>query len=797
MVPWMIRKAILTFIITLFPQIATSLEISINSGIENKEPYSVLNITHNEPFRCNQKIDVYGRVVEIICEFEKSPANRFTRSENIFFKISSDVENKKFIVKIVPKKNSYMISIDGSFKDGMVVWEKKAEVAKRWQIIGYDKELPFIKPKKSEGINFPISINSFNTPIIGAIDISKKPLKIEEGRDVPVYLAIKNNIENEMYEQALFEIDDAIKSFPNSIFSKEFLFFKAKALYNLPHLEKEEEIIDIAKAWIKKYPSDEAVPEMLLMLATSYNKLGLADESNYYFERIFTEHVGQKYEKVAKIAFGDIQLQKGNHQKAMDLYNQALSETDDLDVASLAATKIAQRYLDTGDIKNATTFYTKVFNANLNFLLKDKTKAYELAKTLAEKGSYELAYKIALALRDRVDKQEIVYDSIFKDAAYWLELSGDKKGAYRMYKDYLTTFINGGEHEQFVRERLDRLFFDIDEDNLSQKIDKLNSLMSEYPNSDIYQKALLYKVKLYANNKNYSAVLGLKDEILALDEKNSSFSIEAKEVLIDSAKKLAQDALQKDDCKIALALRLEYNLTLDMLFDKKLFSCAKRLSSYELAKEIAKKYINQKDLKERLFWLYEIAKVYFLAKEYALAKEASNDAFNLANSLKEERFYDILYELAFSQKELNEFEALIDSAKKVEMLLPKNSKNIELYKGIVDIALKRKDDLVVTQYAKKALELQKDLKINLYSPKLDLIYAEALIRLNTLELAIEALLGINDKDNEINAKKEYLLGYTYQKLQRFEEAKSSYKKCSEINITSPWINICKEALKLF
>ncbi len=760
----------------------------------------MVNLEHDTPFSCSERKDVYGKTLDIECVFDKSPSNKFTRSETLFFKISSDVQSGKFIVKLEPKKSALIVPLPYSLRDGDAITISKPMFAKKWEIIGYEGKLPFVEPQKPKGINFPISINSQNLPTIGALDISKKPLTYEEGRDVPVYLSIKKQIENEEYERALFTTNDAIKDFPNSIFTKEFLFFKAKALYYMPNSEAYEDVIEIAKAWIKKYPSDEMVSEALLLLGNAYHKLGLTNESNYYFDRIFSEHQGEKQEKLAKIAYGDILAQKGTNQKAMEQYEQALSETDDIAVASLAAYKLGQKLLELKNYKNAAPEFQKIYNANKEFYGKNLKETIDLSAILNESGAHKLASDLAFFAMNKVDKNEDVYEQLYVDGSYRLELSGDKKGAYEKYKAYSEMFKNGGKNEDFIKERLDRLFFEMGDMNQTKKIEELDRLAEAYPKTDVADKAYAEKAQIFFDSGDYKRVIALKTELRKIiNDENSTKKTVASELLRNSAAKIATSALAGDNCTEALSYVLDYNLTLPSEDDRKLFECSLRSRQHDIAENIAMKYQNSKNQNERLEWLYKLGKLYFAQKEYQKTIAISSDIYDLSKSIEEKRYRDILIERYLAQEALNApFDELLTTAKLIEKLLPKESRAIDIYRNIVDKAQKDKNDLITAEYAKKTIELKTRLNVKTYTPAIEITYAEAMIKLNEFAKAREMLESLDKKsmDGTSKAKVLYSIAFTYQKESNDQKAKEAFTECSEVNSTTPWVGVCKDALKL-
>ena len=64
---------------------------------------------------------------------------------------------------------------------------------------------------------------------------------------------------------------------------------------------------------------------------------------------------------------GDQLAEAGSWKKALKFYNKALNETDDTDLASIAAFKIAQYYLNYGKRDKAKEYLVKIIEGNSKY----------------------------------------------------------------------------------------------------------------------------------------------------------------------------------------------------------------------------------------------------------------------------------------------------------------------------------------------------------------------------------------------------------------------------------------------
>lgn len=781
----------------LMPLVA--LEVTVNTGMEEGRDYSVMHLVHDEPFACEEIRDHYGVSQEIICRFEKRPSNKFTHSENLFFRLTSNVKGQNFNIHIIPKKKVRLFPLAYDLtRPGETIKKELPSTAAHWQVIGYEETLPNLQPKTHYGINFPITMDTVRLPAVGALDISKKPLEFEEGQEVPGYLRAKALLEAESFEQAIYAVDAVLREFPDTIFKKDLLLFKLRALDGLGNDDNLDVITDIGKTWIKQYPADEAVAEVLLLMAKSYNVMGLEDESKYYFNRIFYEHPGEKQEKLAKIALADILYDKGDDEGAMRSYQEALVETDDQDVASEAAIKMADKFLKADELDLAIDYYNKVLEANPDFFVKQKMQSYEWSKVLVDKGAYAMAARIGEAVLGRFDKNDRIYDQVLRDVAVWLDEADDLDGAYRLYSRYLTEFPVG-KYAQEIEERLDRLLFRLEEDNVTKKMAHFDHLITTYADDEIATQARLEKAKIYFGEQNYTAVLQMRPELQKTDtDENGTVNPEIEKLLDDSAMALTERSLAQKDCKQILGNIMQYQLALPPSYDLTIYECMMDLALFESAKTISEKRIFKGDPEERLAWLLRHEQVLMRLKDYEKVIGAIQDILELAQAMEKDFDY-LVYDLFIAYNRLDRPQKILEAVKLMEEKYPESVNNLAPYRRVVEIALDGKDDLMVTNYARKILAIQARHSVRNESPWIDFVLLETLIRReeNNEALVLATQLAQDQElSTEERVKALYRQGFLYQKLSRIDEAKAAFERCSALEVNTPWSKLCRDTLNL-
>ena len=210
-----------------------ALELTLNSGKENGKSFSVLRLSHSEPFSCQEFYNRFSEIEKVVCSFKGTFDRGFSFERMLFFKIDTFQDKDKAIVVITPKKKAKLFALNQDGKRDTPIIEERAPLAANWQVVGYEDTLPFLKPQQPVGLNFPVTIGSANTPYVGALDIAKKPLVIEQTPDLQLYVSIKGFMDRESYHEAINTINETLLRYPQTIFLKDLLLFKIRALFAL------------------------------------------------------------------------------------------------------------------------------------------------------------------------------------------------------------------------------------------------------------------------------------------------------------------------------------------------------------------------------------------------------------------------------------------------------------------------------------------------------------------------------------------------------------------------------------
>ncbi len=770
----------------LFTLCAHSASLTLNEAKDHNQSFSILHIKDDIPFLCEIKMREDFKDI-IVCTFSQSITPTLSKV-NRDFSIDS-IDNK---IKIIPYAKMTLQSLQNDFITTNTIKAETKKEQKHWIVVGYKDEIPLFQNSNKSGIDFDIVFQDKQLPFVGSLDLNGLP--ITQKSDAFEMSHVREAYDEKKYDRVI-NLSDKILKEKNGAFSHEAKLYKLRAMDMLAwEMGKESEIdsdelLELAQDWIEENPSSKDISEVLMYIAKIYYKLGHLGKGDEYSNILQDEFYDDKFNKIAQLHKADrVYKNRKRRAEALKIYKDVLYNTDDLMIASRAASKISKRYLETEQLDLAEDFYKKIVDANEPYLKSDIKESYEFAKQFAKGEKYEIAIQIVGILL-AADGKNSYKDEMRKDIGYWYDLSGNKESAFGLYKQYLKDYSQG-EYVGFVQSRLDKTLLDLDEKNASKKMLNIDNVLEKYPNDPIYKKALIEKAQILIENRKYKELFALEKQLKANDGE--------KFLQYGAQKKISED-LKIYNCKEAMYLLDEYNVTVALKDEDKLFNCLMKAAQYKKALKISQKHLKDKELPKRLEWMYQTLKVYSKLDKNKSVIMIGEDIEKLSKILKTKRYDDITYEKAEAYYNLQTYdEMMLREVKRAEELFPNNIKNVDLFSKVLRYAKNRKNDMLTASYAQKIIELQKRHKISDYSPMVELDYINALKRLKQYSKALKEdvkLLYIKLSDAQ-RANVLYIAGELSIKTGKEKEAKEFFTKCGEIVDDSSWQRLCAENLKL-
>lgn len=788
---WKLGRIVLTTF--FFATYLNALSIDIQSGKEKSSTYSTIHLQNEKAFICEPKIDEFKVIIEISCYFNNAPIHTFSPVSNPFFTLKSHETNNLYIITIKPKYKMALIFLPENLALNSRITHKKRRLALHWLVVGYKENLPLIESKKVpvEGINFPVDFYKDTLPSVGALGLNGHPINTDEISDVSDYMEVRRYYDRAQYDQVFNIIDKALTKDPNSIFKSEFLLYKIRSKVALDELS---DAIDLSKEFLREFSNNEAVPEVLLHLAESSSSVGLLIDSEYFYDRLLEEHYDSKQATKGLISLASHTLSKGDSKKALKYFIQGLEKAETKDLASDAAFKIANFYLAKGNVVEAAKYIQKIAVGNVEYLLKDYQRTYDIAKEFSDHEAYNEAADLMFEILNTLEKDDRKYEGILYQISVWYDLGGRNEKAFNLYQQYKKQF-NFGDYLSEVEERMDKVLFEIGDTNTTKQLALYDTISQKYSREEIANRSKYLKAELLLKEKSFQKVLSMEDTLNALD---TQLYPNAKSFISKSAKALASAELENKACDKAITLLRRYDFNITQEYSDLLYGCTMDVHDYKEAQSIAKPYIYDKQMKERLKWLYRYVKSSSKVGDIKTVFVMGDDLLSLASVEDSLKYHDVKIDIFNAALALGKEDKAIEMIISIQKEFGLRFSEIELYYKMVKLGKKRHDNTMIENYALKVLSLQKTANSYTFTPQVELLLLSALKKLNKDDEAYKQAKALvtrvsNDKDK---ARAYYELGMICQRLNFLDQMKKAFTKSSKASKTSPWSQLSQDALDL-
>lgn len=752
-----------------------ALNIEIDYGIEHNKRFSILTLKYDSPFPCVESRDINDNITLIECRIDKPPSASFPKQSLEFFDIYTEIKNRKFHLfikaNISANKKIRLFANAFDLKSEIAIPKERPKDSRVWQIIGFEGEIPFLSGKSYNGLNFPIHIPNSALPSIAELNIDASPLIFEEGADLGAFLNLQSYYQNKQDAETIAAADNILNNYPNSIFARDALLYKIRAMSRTTQVP--DDAINIAKAWIKAYPTDTNVPEVLYIIAKNYAKLRIFNESRYYYSRILEEFEDSKYAQYALVGMAHNLATNGDRRQPPTLYARAYENAKDLDTASFVALNWAQWALKNDDKKGAENLISKVVSANPNYFLANIDSSTAQLALWAENGLYALSAKAGESMLKKLTNDNFK-EKLMLNVGNWYELASMPSDAYRVYSEFLQLFANESDEIPTIKKRSDNLLFLLDEGDMEKQITQYDYIIATYPNSDNAKLAYQKKAQNLLALGRYKEVLELKSHL----EENSEIVKNAYIAIIENSK----------DCAEMISYYNESRVITNNA--RELFECLFNASLFELARGLSSEMLPNASGESKILWLYNEARVNYALNDYNRAASASRDVMGVTKDFAQklnagEMLFFSLVNLGRKNEAISVFNELVKIA-------PQNRALIPMTKEMLSFALNDGDNIAVEKYAKDLIALQKRHKTYEFSPFAELSYADVLFSDNRFSEMLKVLTNLHNANNAESQKAHYLRGSAYYELGNNAKAKAEFQQCVKLN--GDFKGLCEEAL---
>ncbi|MDD2828236.1 MAG: tetratricopeptide repeat protein [Sulfuricurvum sp.] len=778
----MIRFLLLFIWLPLF-----ALDISIQSGKESSEPYSILHLRDTKPFNCVSTKNDFDQISRIECTLNDS--STLPNINNPHFTLAKTAS----ILIITPKTKIALFPVGFDLRYDSQIYTANAKGVNHWNIIGYSKTIPMLPNEKrsSNGINLPMKLAKESYPYVGGLDLKGNPIKMKNVEDVNGYMDLKKAYAASDYTKVLYIAQDILKHYPKTIFSNELILYQIRAYYAMGNYEG---LLPLSKQFLRQYSGDPNMAEVLAYTGDAYSQMGQNSDSDYFYDRLFSEHPSELFAQKGMYYKAKHLEVVGSPTKAAKYYREALSRTKDVDLASACAFELAQMEIGGKTPEKARDYIDKIARVNPHYFTKVTPESLEMIDILDGRKDYLIAAKITQSLIEGVNHKSPEHGKLLKNLGILYAEAGKKNQALDAFNEYLKLFPYG-EYLTEVQRQKDGLFFEKEDGNNTSGIKKYDELIERYGNDSIGNKALYKKAQLLFKQGKYDEILKMENELYKLD---TTAYPDANGLIGKSAIEITKKNLQNSKCEEAMSMHKMYQIKLPTEWDGLTFECALKMSKFPLAEQLVSKNIKSKDMATRQQWLYRSIKMNFALGEYKKALSGGRDLSALLSVQQNPPLNDAYRILFDSAQRSGDSVNMVQYIKECENVFGSDFKDIERYTQMMSLGLSRKDEAMVQTYGQKVIALQKRTKTATQSPFVEFTLAQSLINQDKNKEALEILKGLNGVklSDEKRSRQYYLMGSLSMKLGNNTEARSSFNASIKADKNSAWGKLAKDALGL-
>lgn len=778
----MIRVVLLFIWFPLF-----ALELSIQSGKESSEPYSILHLRDKHPFNCSVHKNDFNQIDKIECSITST--RPLPKINNLHFVLTQTPTS----IIVTPKTKIALYPVGYDLKYAPTLYGAENKKINHWNIIGYVNKIPMVHTEKSSSnqLNIPIKVSKNTLPSVGGLDLKGNPIKIKNVQDVNGYMDLKKAYDKKDYSKVIFLAKSIQKDYPNTIFSNELMLYQIRSFH---HLGKNEELIAMSKPFIRQFSSDQNIPEVLAYTANAYSQLGQNADSDYFYDRLFTEHQDDPFASKGMYFKAKHLEVQGSPSQAARYYREALSRTKDVHLASACAFELAQMEFAGKDPKKGREYIDKIARVYPKYFTEVHSESKDMIQVLEAHKDYISAAKITQSLIAGVPDKSQEHGELLKEVGSLYAQAGKKKEALEALNSYLKLFPYGDFRVEVQRIK-DSLFFEKDENNGSKGVKKYDELIERYGNDSIGNKALYKKAQLLYQQGKYEDILKVENDLYKLD---TTAYPDASGLITKSATEITKRNLKEGKCNDVMSMNKMYKIQLPAAWDALSFECALKNGNFKMAKELVAKNIKSKELSAKQRWLYRAIKTNYALGEYKEALRGGKELTTLLDVQKNPPLNDVYRLLFDSAQRSNNGEQMIQTIKQIETMFGQEYKDIERYTQMMTLGLQRKDEAMVQNYGNKVIALQKRTNTMTQSPFVEFTMAQSLMNQNKNKEALGVLKAL-DKiklSGEKRSRQYYLMGSISMTLGNNTEAKNSFNASMKADKNSAWAKLAKDALGL-
>jgi len=138
---------------------------------------------------------------------------------------------------------------------------------------------------------------------------------------------------------------------------------------------------------------------------------------------------------------------------------------------------------------------------------------------------------------------------------------------------------------------------------------------------------------------------------------------------------------------------------------------------------------------------------------------------------------------------------MLEAIVSIEKVYGITYKDIDRYVTVMTIGSDKKDDTLVLKYGEEIMQIQNSSNSYAQTPFVEFTLYESYINKENFNAALAIMKSLDERTLTPNqrARQKYLLGSSYNRLWRDEEAKEAYNQAIKAEPASAWAKLAQDA----
>jgi len=256
--------------------------------------------------------------------------------------------------------------------------------------------------------------------------------------------------------------------------------------------------------------------------------------------------------------------------------------------------------------------------------------------------------------------------------------------------------------------------------------------------------------------------------------------------------------LINDRCDDVVFLYKNYDVSIDSIYDEKIYGCLYNTFEYKLALDVCDKNIDAASGHFTIEWIGKKIDVYDRISETKRVSQFGEDYLKAMDLYGQKVSLDRYMKILNARMVEQEYAKVLETADRILDVYPDALNRADIYEKGARAAIKLQDRPKMLQYTERLYRFQDENRVSTYTPWIEMTYADVLAKLGRYRDGVPVLQALLQKDigTSDRAMALYTLSSYLDQLGMFDTSKSVLKRCVGLGGDDRFSRLCKDAVDI-